>query len=69
LARTVGWKLIGGTPLFRLYEAGDARKAQEQLARGKIWSRIFEAQPAWLRLGLPGNEAEWDGLVAALSAR
>jgi cobalamin biosynthesis protein CobC len=69
MAQAVGWKLIGGTPLFRLYETGDAVAAQEQLARAKIWSRIFVAQPGWLRLGLPGEDAEWDRLAAALSAR
>jgi cobalamin biosynthesis protein CobC len=69
MAQAAGWKLIGGTPLFRLYETGDAVVAQERLACAKIWSRIFEAQPGWLRLGLPGVEAEWDRLATALSAR
>ena len=32
---------VGGTPLFRLYETGDAAAAQGRLARSKIWSRIF----------------------------
>ena len=68
LAEGAGWKLIGGTPLFRLYAAGDAAAAQERLARARIWSRIFDGKPPWLRLGLPGNEPEWDRLAAALSA-
>jgi cobalamin biosynthesis protein CobC len=63
----LGWRLIGGTPLFRLYETGDARAAQERLARGKIWSRIFDGRAGWLRLGLPGEEAEWARLSAALT--
>jgi cobalamin biosynthetic protein CobC len=65
----LGWSLVGGTPLFRLYETGDAHAAQERLARGKIWSRIFSYQKGWLRLGLPGEEAEWARLSAALKAR
>jgi len=69
LARGAGWKLIGGTPLFRLYDVGDAAVAQERLARVHIWSRIFKDQPNWLRLGLPGDESEWTRLTAALSAR
>jgi len=69
LAQAAKWKLIGGTPLFRLYETGDARAMQENLARAKIWSRIFEVQPGWLRLGLPGDETERDRLAVALSAR
>jgi cobalamin biosynthetic protein CobC len=69
LAGGAGWKLIGGTRLFRLYDVGDAVAAQERLARAHIWSRIFPGRPAWLRLGLPGKEPEWDRLTAALSAR
>jgi cobalamin biosynthesis protein CobC len=69
LVRRAGWSLIGGTPLFRLYEIGDAVAAQERLARAKIWSRIFNGKAQWLRLGLPGEETEWTRLVAALSAR
>lgn len=67
LAQMAGWELIGGTPLFRLYEAGDGLRAQERLARAHIWSRVFKDRPSWLRLGLPGDEAEWQRLSAALS--
>jgi cobalamin biosynthetic protein CobC len=61
------WTLVGGTPLFRLYETGDAKLAQERLARAQIWSRIFPHQTGWLRLGLPGSETEWARLSAALA--
>jgi cobalamin biosynthesis protein CobC len=60
------WRLVGGTPLFRLYETGDANAAQEKLARTQIWSRIFPYHRGWLRLGLPGDEAEWRRLSLAL---
>ena len=63
----LGWTLVGGTPLFRLYETGDAHAAQEKLARARIWSRVFPYHRGWLRLGLPGNEAEWARLSAALT--
>ena len=66
LAASLGWHLIGGTPLFRLYETGDAVLAREQLARAKIWSRIFAQRPGWLRLGLPGDASEWERLATAL---
>ncbi|HLZ06017.1 MAG TPA: threonine-phosphate decarboxylase CobD [Bradyrhizobium sp.] len=69
LVLTAGWQLNGGTPLFRLYETGDAVAAQKQLARAKIWSRVFSGKPGWLRLGLPGDEPEWQRLASALSAR
>lgn len=63
----LGWRLVGGTPLFRLYETGDAIGAQERLARAHIWSRVFPQQTGWLRLGLPGDEPEWTRLSAALA--
>ncbi|MHC2335613.1 threonine-phosphate decarboxylase CobD [Bradyrhizobium sp. USDA 4454] len=62
-----GWTLVGGTPLFRLYDVGDALVAQEKLARAQIWSRVFQLKPGWLRLGLPGSETEWSRLSAVLS--
>jgi cobalamin biosynthesis protein CobC len=62
----LGWTLVGGTPLFRLYDTCDGRAAQERLARAHIWSRVFADKPGWLRLGLPGNETEWARLVSAL---
>jgi cobalamin biosynthesis protein CobC len=65
--KSQGWRLVGGTPLFRLYDVGDALAAQEKLARGQIWSRVFAQQPGWLRLGLPGDEAEWTRLAEVLS--
>ncbi|TWA99243.1 threonine-phosphate decarboxylase CobD [Bradyrhizobium stylosanthis] len=67
MARAQDWTLIGGTPLFRLYETPDALAAQERLARGQIWSRVFAQKPTWLRLGLPGSEAEWLRLAEVLA--
>jgi len=67
MARLQGWRLLGGASLFRLYEMPDALAAQEKLARGQIWSRVFEQNPTWLRLGLPGAEAEWTRLAEVLA--
>ena len=67
MARSHGWRLVGGTPLFRLYETSDGRAAQETLARHQIWSRVFAQRPTWLRLGLPGDESEWTRLAEALA--
>lgn len=67
MVQSQGWRLVGGTPLFRLYDTPDARAAQEKLARGHIWSRVFAQQPAWLRLGLPGSESEWTRLAEVLA--
>jgi len=67
LARQAGWQCLGGTTLFRLYQTGDAEAAQSRLARARIWSRRFPYSRGWLRLGLPGDAAEWDRLARALT--
>lgn len=58
--------LVGGTALFRLYAMPDAALAQAHLAQAQIWSRIFPWSSQWLRLGLPGSEAEWARVETAL---
>ncbi|SMO32613.1 threonine-phosphate decarboxylase CobD [Paracoccus laeviglucosivorans] len=68
IAGAAGWQLTGGTHLFRLYDTPDAKAAQAQLARAGIWSRIFPWHPTWIRLGIPGNRAEFDRVQAALTA-
>ena len=60
-----GAKVVGGTDLFRLYEVADAEAAQQHLAKGKVWSRIFPYSKTWLRLGLPAPE-RWGQLEAAV---
>jgi cobalamin biosynthetic protein CobC len=62
-----GLAVLGGTPLFRLIVHEDAEALYERLARRGIFTRRFAAQPRWLRLGLPGNEAEWARLAASLA--
>ena len=61
-----GARLAGGTPLFRLYDTPDAGRWQDRLARHRIWTRSFPWSDRWLRLGLPGDDAAWDRLAAAL---
>jgi cobalamin biosynthetic protein CobC len=67
MAQAQGWRLVGGAPLFRLYETPDALAVQERLARGQIWSRVFAQNPTWLRLGLPGHESEWQHVAEVLA--
>lgn len=69
LAQRAGWQLVGGSDLFRLYDTGNAKAAQDRLARHQIWSRIFPWSPTLLRLGLPGPELEWQRLEAALTPK
>lgn len=66
MAISFGWQALGGAHLFRLYATPGAALAQAHLARHAIWSRIFPYSATWLRLGLPGSEAEWHRLAAAL---
>ena len=66
LAAGESWRPVGGTPLFRTYETGEARAAQERLARARIWTRAFPYAAGWLRLGLPGTEDGWARLACAL---
>jgi cobalamin biosynthetic protein CobC len=66
LAQSAGWKSVGGTELFRLYETPNAEAARDRLARHQIWTRMFPYSDRWLRLGLPGQPVEWDRLAAAL---
>jgi cobalamin biosynthetic protein CobC len=61
----VGWKLVGGTDLFRTYEVPDAAAMQDKLAQGHVWSRIFPYSKTWIRLGLPAPD-RWDQLKAVL---
>lgn len=67
IAATAGWTHAGGAELFRLYRTPDATAARDRLARAHIWSRIFPWSPNLIRLGLPGDEAEWHRLTAALA--
>ena len=66
LAEAAGWRRVGGTVLFRTYDVGDAAAAQAALAQRQVWSRIFPWSASWLRLGLPGGDAGWRQLEAAL---
>ncbi len=60
-----GADIVGGTPLFRLYDVEDAQAFQGRLARHRIWSRIFPYSHRWVRLGLP-PEDEWARIEAAI---
>lgn len=67
LAQGRGWSLVGGTALFRLYDTPSAGEAQADLARHRVWSRIFPWSPTLIRLGLPGGEAEWAQVAPAFT--
>ena len=64
----VGAQPLGDTPLFRLVAHPAAPELFATLAAHGILSRPFADQPSWLRFGLPGAEAAWGRLEAALRA-
>ncbi len=61
-----GLDLVVGTSLFRLAVAPDGYRAFEALGRAGIYVRHFPDNPAWLRFGLPPDDAGFDRLEAAL---
>jgi len=59
----------GGTSLFRHVTAGNADDIFRALGEAGILARRFRDRPRELRLGLPGSEAEWERLAAAMALR
>ncbi|HEY9079639.1 threonine-phosphate decarboxylase CobD [Magnetovibrio sp.] len=68
ILQRAGFKIVGGTDLFRLGESDDAPAVFEKLGQAGILVRPFDYQPRWLRFGLPGTQADWARLEAALNA-
>ncbi|MGU7771117.1 threonine-phosphate decarboxylase CobD [Burkholderia sp. MR1-5-21] len=58
--------VVHATPLFSWTADPRAEALHAALARHGIWTRHF-AQPSSVRVGLPGNEAEWQRLADALA--
>jgi cobalamin biosynthesis protein CobC len=61
-----GWRVLGGTRLFRLAAREDAGEAFERLLEAGILTRPFPDAPDRLRFGIPGKEPHWERLAAAL---
>ena len=66
LLHGAGWRIIGGTRLFRLAAHGDARAAFERLLAAGILARPFADAPDRLRFGMPGDEYAWERLTTVL---
>ncbi|RQS16507.1 threonine-phosphate decarboxylase CobD [Burkholderia sp. Bp8998] len=65
LLRTHGFA-VHATPLFSWTDDPRAAALHAVLAAHGIWTRYF-ARPASVRVGLPGNEAEWRRVTDALA--
>lgn len=59
--------IVGGTSLYRLLDTRNAAALFAHLGRHGIYVRRFRYDSRWLRFGLPGEEAEWLRLEAALA--
>jgi cobalamin biosynthetic protein CobC len=66
LLSAAGWRIIGGTCLFRLAAHPDAHAAFGRLLAGGILTRPFADAPDRLRFGVPGDENAWKRLAGAL---
>ncbi len=65
LLTQAGLQVRGGTLLFRLVEHAGAAGLSERLGRCGILVRRFDAEPSWLRFGIPGGG--WNRIEAALA--
>lgn len=54
-----GFRIVGGTPLFRLAEHDAATRLFELMGAQGVLVRPFPQRPAWLRFGLPAPGG-WD---------
>ena len=68
LLASAGLEPVGGTRLFQLCETGNAPAAADQLGHAGILVRAFPGQRTRLRFGIPGDEAAWARLGAALAS-
>jgi cobalamin biosynthetic protein CobC len=66
LLHGAGWRIIGGTRLFRLAAHADARAVFDRLLAAGILARPFEEAPNWLRFGIPGDANAWERLAMAV---
>jgi cobalamin biosynthetic protein CobC len=61
-----GWRLLGGTRLFRLASREDGRAGFERLLAAGILARLFVDAPDRLRFGIPCDDNAWRRLAIAL---
>ncbi|MCZ7481423.1 threonine-phosphate decarboxylase CobD [Rhizobium rhizogenes] len=66
LLKKAGLEIAGGTSLFTLVRDKHAAALYEHLGQRGILVRVFDERLSDIRFGLPGSEAEWQRLEAAL---
>jgi len=67
LLLAAGLAMVGGTPLFRLADCGNAHRLWHRLGTAGILTRAFSDRPSLLRFGLPASDHDWDRLARALA--
>lgn len=55
-----------GTDLFQTARTARAQAIHESLASAHVWTRVFDTWPDHIRFGIPGTDAGFDRLNAAL---
>jgi cobalamin biosynthetic protein CobC len=63
---SAGFEIVGGTDLFVLVRRQGAEAAAAALAQRHVLVRTFDHDPARIRFGLPGTDAEFERLERAL---
>jgi cobalamin biosynthetic protein CobC len=61
-----GMEIVGGTSLYRLVRASNARARFSQLISHGVLVRPFDYNATLLRFGLPGSRDDWRRLTRAL---
>ena len=61
-----GIAIVGATDLYCLIKIKDARLLQNHLGKAGFWTRIFDDNPSWMRLGLPENDNHLKRFLTAL---
>ena len=61
-----GMEIVGGTSLYRLARATNARARFTQLISHGVLVRPFDYDASLLRFGLPGSRDDWRRLAKAL---
>ncbi|TYC50381.1 threonine-phosphate decarboxylase [Rhodobacterales bacterium] len=59
--------VFGGTALYALAGTRKAADLHAALAKRRIWTRIFDYAPTWIRFGLPGSPSNLQRLSEALA--
>jgi cobalamin biosynthetic protein CobC len=68
LLGSAGFRVVGGTALYRLAEHEDAAAIHQRLAERSVWVRNYGDAREWLRFGLPGTDIAFEKLANALRA-